>query len=61
MSVDELRDHWTHAWGPARATLLVSGDVTATRVEAAAHDSFGAWASDARPPARVAGPGAVVR
>ena len=53
MSVDDLRDHWAHAWGPARATLLVSGDVNATRVEAAAEDSFGAWASDARPPARL--------
>jgi len=53
MTVDELRGFWAQAWGPSRATLLVSGDIAASRVEAAAADAFGQWTSEARPPARL--------
>jgi zinc protease len=53
MSLDELRGHWAQTWGPSRATLLVSGDVAADRLEAAVAAAFGDWTSDARPPARL--------
>ena len=53
MSLDEVRSHWAQTWGPSRATLLVSGDITAGRVEAAAAAAFGDWTADARPPARL--------
>lgn len=56
MSLDELRTHWAQTWGPSRATLLVSGDVTARQVEAASEAAFGDWTSDARPPARLVVP-----
>jgi zinc protease len=53
MTLDQLRDHWAQTWGPARATLLVSGDVTASRLHAAAAAEFGSWSGDARPPVRL--------
>ena len=60
MSADQLREHWAQTWGPARATLLVSGDITPARVESAAASTFGDWSSDARPPARLVVPPANV-
>jgi zinc protease len=57
MSLDQLHEHWAANWGPARATILVSGDVAAMRVEAAAANAFGDWTTDARPAAGFAAPG----
>lgn len=55
-TLDEVRGHWEQTWGPSRATLLVSGDVTAGRVEEAATAAFSDWTSEARPPARLVVP-----
>ncbi len=46
-TLDEVRSHWASTWAPARATLLVAGDVEASRVWSGAVRAFGDW--DATP------------
>ena len=53
MTIDELKNHWAQSWGPSRGTLLVSGDVSAARIESVAAAELGDWTNDVRPPVRL--------
>ena len=50
MTLDEARAFWTANFGPARATLLLAGDVTPAAAMSAASAAFASWASDASRP-----------
>ena len=50
MTLDEARAFWTANFGPARATLLLAGDVTPAAAMSAANAAFASWASDAPRP-----------
>jgi predicted Zn-dependent peptidase len=56
VTLDEVRSQWAASWGPARATLLVAGDLEAGRARAGARRAFGDWAGAAHPPAPVGPP-----
>jgi zinc protease len=51
-TVDDVRREWAASWTPARATLVIAGDVAEDRALAAAGGVFGGWAAPeaARPP-----------
>ncbi len=44
-----VRDYWRGAFDPARATLVVTGDVTLAEAKAWANRMFGTWASPETP------------
>lgn len=43
MAVDDARSFWAEMFGPAGATLIVTGDVESLAVARAAEEAFGTW------------------
>jgi zinc protease len=58
ITLDHVAAAWESQWGPARGTLLVSGDVEATRVFQGVDAAFGEWPDRIGPAPRVAPPAA---
>jgi len=56
VTLEEARAQWERTWGPARATMVVAGDIDAERAWSGANEAFGDWDATLPPPSPLAAP-----